>query len=138
MGRGQRDERAHAAIAGAWQAPQVNTGDLRRALAGVATRYNANFDGTIPLRIDAAAKAQAPASPTAARLHFDGDGSLSVRLAGGDAGGRTPAAPDWTEGRGALVENLIDLVDAVVSLVPPDRLPMARVSDALSTLGEDS
>lgn len=127
------------AITAAWQGGAVTTGDLLDGLENVDVRRNREFDRSIPLPRAAGAEPPSAAdSPPSARLSFNERGELYVSLSPEDAGSshRVNLA-GWDDRRQHLVTNLIDMVDAVVSLVPPEKLPVDSVKEALLSLGSD-
>ena len=122
------------AVTAAWGPDVRSTGDLLDALQATDMRINRTFDRTSPL--PPAAPRPRP-TPPSARLVFDKHGGLSIKLSDGKTESTASDLAGWRDGRGHLVDNLIELVDAVVSLVPPDQIPIASVKAALTALGSD-
>jgi hypothetical protein len=119
----------------AWREPVTTTGELRDALQMKAdVRWNSDYSRSIPLPGSGGGVSRPPASRNTARLVFDKTGVLSVSVAN-DA--TTPERlPSLSKGRSALIDCTIELLDAVVSLVPADRIPRPAVESALVALGD--
>jgi hypothetical protein len=128
-----------SAVVRAWRQPVATSGALLDSLNEIADiRSNRDFEHTIPLPLSTRTfPASLVVSPSAARLTFNDKGDMSVSLSDGTRAVTTVGVGGWLEGRRQLVDHMVQLVDAVVSLVPPDRIPMQSVKDALSSLGSD-
>lgn len=127
------------AFVNTWAGGARTTGELLgtlRADSAVDVRVNMSFDHEIPLPATPAPAAVARPR-TAVRLTFDDQGDLYVKLSQDGGKGRCSETRGWLRDRHALVANLINLVDAVVSLVPAERIPTASLREAMLSLGSD-
>lgn len=128
------------AITAAWQAGAQTTGDLADHLGDLRVRRNSGFDRSIPLPpVAGAARGPAPDSPPSARLTFNEIGELYVGLSPPDKERQALRVEmaGWDDARQQLFTNLIQMIDAVVSLVPSERLPSESLVQALLSLGAD-
>jgi Caspase domain/TIR domain len=128
-------------ITAAWSGGAQTTGELLDRLQRdrVDVRANRGFDRSIPLpRTQGGEGWTATENLPSARLRFDERGDLVVSLSSSDAttSQRTEMA-SWLQDRKHLLTNLIEMIDAVVSLVPAEHIPMESVRKALSSLGAD-
>ncbi len=128
------------AITAGWEGGAGTTGDLRDRLASIGVHVNGEFDRSIPLP-QTTSDEQLPAADIlpSARLSFNESGDLYVGLSSSNTSKRVHCVEmeGWLQGRQRLVANLIEMIDAVVSLVPPEKIPMESVKQALSSLGAD-
>ena len=128
------------AIEAAWEGGAETTGDLLDALGDVEVRSNKDFNRSIALpRLAGAAPRLEVEHPPSARLSFNECGELYVSLSPLETAGKAHRVEmaGWDDSRQHLVANLIEMIDVAVSLVPPDRLPMKSVREALLSLGGD-
>ncbi len=127
-------------ITAAWESGAQTTGDLRDRLTGIAVHVNQEFDGSIPLpQTEGVGQWPAADSLPSVRLSFNEAGELYVSLSASETAEpvRCVEVGDWLRSRRHLITSLIEMIDAVVSLVPPDKLPMESVKKALSSFGAD-
>jgi hypothetical protein len=130
------------AIMTVWQSGAETTGDLLDHLhqRNVEFHENSGFDRNIPLPATAAGEPGPTAvSLPAARLRFDECGDLYIGISPLETVGKAHRVEmaSWDGGRRRLVTDLIGMIDAVVSLVPPEKLPVESVKNALLSLGAD-
>ena len=128
------------AIVAAWEDGAGSTGDLHDGLNGIVVHVNQKFDRSIPLpRAEGGGPWPAADSLPSLRLSFNEAGELYVSL----PASRTvepvpcPEMGDWFRGQRHQITSRVEMIDALVALVPPDKFPTETVKQGLSSLGTD-
>src|SRR5690242_11690564 len=128
------------AMVAAWEDGAGTAGDLRDGLNGIVVHVNRDFDRSIPLpRAEGGGPWPAADSLPSLRLSFNEAGELYVSLPASRTAEPVPCPEigDWFRSQRNQITSRVEMIDAVVSLVPPDRFPTEIVKQGLSSLGTD-